>query len=45
MKEFKDKFYNKGKKESVSRPKNFIRSSGQVPSKGIEMIASLRKKA
>lgn len=45
LKEFKEKFYNRGKEEAATRPRNFLRSSAQMPKRGIEMIASLRKKA
>lgn len=46
LKEFKDKFYKRNKEEETTfRARNFLRSSQQIPKRGIEMIASLRKKA
>lgn len=45
LKEFKDKFYNRSREEGSARSRNFLRSSAQMPKRGIEMIASLRKKA
>lgn len=45
LKEFKDKFYSRKKEEATARSRNFLRSSAQMPKRGIEMIASLRKKA
>ena len=44
LKEFKDKFYNRSREEGP-RSRNFLRSSAQMPKRGIEMIASLRKRA
>ena len=42
LKEFKDKFYHR---ERESKPRQSLQSSAQMPSKKLEMIASLRKKA
>lgn len=45
LKEFKDRFYNRSREEGPPRSRNFLRSSAQMPKRGIEMIASLRKRA
>jgi hypothetical protein len=45
LKEFKEKFYNRNKEETAFRSRSYLRSSEQIPKKGLEMIASLRKKA
>lgn len=42
MKEFKERFYNRGE---PGRVKSFLQSSVNLPPKKLEMIASLRKKA
>ncbi len=45
LKEFKEKFYHPSKDEPAFRSRNYLRSSEHIPKKGLEMIASLRKKA
>lgn len=42
LKEFKERFYNK---DENAKSKVFQQSTSQIPTKKIEMIASLRKKA